>query len=60
VLTTPGDDDEEEAEDVPVAVAVAVDAATTAVEVEQTGLATSFVRLGQAARAELSCDMWAL
>ena len=60
VLTTWTCDDEGEAEDVPFAVAVAVGVATPAVEVEQTGLATRLVRLGQAARAELSCDMWAL
>jgi hypothetical protein len=53
-------DDEAEAEDVPFAVVVVVGVATPAVEVEQTGLATRFVRLGQAARAELSCEMWAL
>jgi hypothetical protein len=64
VLTTGREEEEEEeveeAEDVLFAVAVAVGVATPAVEVEQTGLATRFVRLGQAARAELSCDMWAL
>jgi hypothetical protein len=60
VLTTLRDDDEEEVEDVPFAVTVAVGVATPAVEVEQIGLAIRLVRLGQAARAELSCDMWAL
>jgi hypothetical protein len=60
VLTTLEDDEEEEAEDALFAVAVAVGVATPAVEVEQTGLATRLVRLGQAARAELSCDTWAL
>lgn len=66
VLTTWGCDDEGEAEDVPFAVAVAVAAAVTvgvttpAAEVEQTGLATRLVRLGQASSAEFSCDAWAL
>lgn len=32
----------------------------TVAAVEQTGLATRLVRLGQEARAELSCDWWAL
>jgi len=60
VLTTWRCDDDEEAEVVLFAVAAVVGVATPAVEVEQTGLAISCVRLGQAARAELSCDMWAL
>jgi len=53
---------EEEMEDVlfAVAVTVGVGVATPAVEVEQTGLATRFVRLGQATRAELSYELWAL
>jgi hypothetical protein len=61
VLTTWGGD-VEEAEDVTVVVAVAVGVGVTApaVELEQTGLATKLVRLGQAARAELSCELWTL
>jgi hypothetical protein len=42
-----------------VAVAVAV-AVTLPVAVEQTGLATRLVRLGQAESAELSSEEWAL
>jgi hypothetical protein len=60
VLTGASEDDEEGADDVLFAVVVAVGVAMPAVEVEQTGLATRLVRLGQAARAELSCELWAL
>jgi hypothetical protein len=60
VLTGASGDDEDEVDDVPFAVVVAVGVATPAVEVEQTGLATRLVRLGQAARAELSCELWAM
>jgi hypothetical protein len=60
VLTGWTGDDEEETEDVPFTVAVVVGMVKPAVEVEQTGLATRLVRLGQAARAELSCELWAL
>jgi hypothetical protein len=64
VLTTWGGDEEEAVVeavmvDVPFAAAVAV-VVTTPVAVEQIGLATRFVRLGQTARAELICEMWAL
>jgi hypothetical protein len=59
-LTGASEDGEEEADDVPFAVVVAVGVTMPAVEVEQTGLATRLVRLGQAARAELSCELWAL
>jgi len=58
LTTTGGDVEDDEAVDVIVAVAVGVMA--PAVELEQTGLATKFVRLGQAARAELSCELWTL
>jgi hypothetical protein len=53
-----GGNEEEKTEDVTVAVAVVL--AAPAVEDEQTGLATRLVRLGQAARAELSCALLAL
>jgi hypothetical protein len=43
---------------VPVAITVAT--LPVAVEEEHTGLATRLVRLGQAWRAELSCEEWAL
>jgi hypothetical protein len=45
---------------VPFTVEVAVSVAVPVVEVEQTGLATRLVRLGQAARAESSCELWAM
>jgi hypothetical protein len=53
-------EDEGEVYDVPFAVVVTVGVVMPAVEVEQTGLATRLVRLGQAARAELSCELWAM
>jgi hypothetical protein len=59
-LTGASEDEGEEADDVPFAVVVPVGVAIPAVEIEQTGLATRLVRVGQAARAELSCELWAL
>jgi len=55
-----GDVEEGEPEDVPLVVPVAVGVIMPPAEVEQTGLATRLVRLGQAARAEFSCELWAL